>query len=236
MAEPGRILLVGASRGIGAAVARHLDTRGADLLSVSRSPARAGQWIAADVATETGLHAIEMAVGTRPLDAMLYLGGVWEEGAFTEAYSFARSTNAETRHVLDVNLVAPIELMRRLAPALARSNNPRALFIGSLSGIPGGASPEVANTASKFGLMGMAEALRLSLTGSGIAVTVINPGNVATEEVEADITEGRFAEQVPIPMADLIAAIDLVLALSPAAEIARIDLAQRHPGSDRGAA
>jgi NAD(P)-dependent dehydrogenase (short-subunit alcohol dehydrogenase family) len=236
MPEPGRILLVGGSRGIGAAVALHLVSRGADLLSISRSPAQAGQWIAADVATEEGLDTIELAVGTGPLDAMLYLGGVWEEGAFTEAYAFSRSTGAETRRVLDVNLVAPIELMRRLAPVLARSPNPRALFIGSLSGIPGGASPEVANTASKFGLMGMAEALRLSLTGSGIAVTVINPGNVATDEVEAYIIEGRFTEQVPIPMSDLIAAIDLVLALSPAAEITRIDLAQRRPGAERGAA
>ncbi len=124
--------------------------------------------------------------------------------------------------------------MRRLAPVLARATNPRAVFIGSLSGIPGGASLEVANTASKFGLMGMAEALRLSLAGSGIAVTVINPGNVATPEVEADIAEGRFTQQLPIPMADLIAAIDLVLALSPATEIARLDIAQRHPGATKG--
>ncbi|WP_395662430.1 SDR family NAD(P)-dependent oxidoreductase [Aestuariivirga sp.] len=229
MSGVARYLLVGASRGIGSAVARHLAARGAELLSVSRSAAVAGRWIAADVATEQGLDAIQSTVGDGPLDALLYLGGVWEEGAFTDSYTFARSSLAETRRVLDVNLVAPIELMRRLAPALSRSANPRALFIGSLSGIPGGATPEVANTASKFGLMGMAEALVPTLSGLGapIGITVLNPGNIATPEVEADIAEGRFPDQTPIPMIDLLATIDLVLSLSPASRVARIDLAQR---------
>lgn len=225
-----RSLIVGGSRGIGAAAARHLEGRGDDVLAVSRSAAKAGTWIAADVATGTGLDAVVKAVGDGPLDALLYLGGVWEDGAFTDAYRFTASTEAETRRLLDVNLMAPIELVRRLAPQLALSPNPHVLAIGALSGQPGRATPEVANTAAKAGLLGAFAAMRLALRPLGIGFCVLNPGNIATDEVLDDIAAGRFGEQVPIPLADLLTAIDCALAMSPASMIEEIALSQRHPG------
>jgi len=57
-------------------------------------------------------------------------------------------------------------------------------------------------------------------------VTVINPINIATEEVLTDIAEGRFDDQEPIPIADLLAAFDFALALSPASLACEINLAQ----------
>jgi hypothetical protein len=59
---------------------------------------------------------------------------------------------------------------------------------------------------------------------------VVNPGNVATPEVEADIAEGRFGPQVPIPMTDLLSTLDFVLSCSAATTVAEIDLHQRQPG------
>ncbi|MGF1553082.1 MAG: SDR family NAD(P)-dependent oxidoreductase [Paracoccaceae bacterium] len=224
------IVLVGASRGIGAAAATHLAPRTRRLIGVSRTRAAAGDWLAADVATDEGVAAVTAAVGDGPLDALLFLGGVWEAGAFTDAYRFLDSPPEEIRHVIAVNLVAPILLARALAPALARATSPRIVLIGSLSGRDGGATAEVANTASKFGLRGAAQALDIALAPLGIAATVVNPGNVATADVEADIAEGRFADQTPVPLADLMAMLDLVLALSPAASAREIDLAQTQPG------
>ena len=58
----------------------------------------------------------------------------------------------------------------------------------------------------------------------GIGVGVINPGNVATEEVLSDIADRRFDEQVPIPMADLLSAFDFALSASSVAT--EINLAQ----------
>lgn len=225
---PPRYLLCGASRGLGAAAARHLAAAGADLLSVSRGEPVAGTWVRADLATPGGLDAVAAAVGEGPLDALLYLGGTWEAGAFTPAYAFEASPEAEAQAVLAANLLAPLALARRLAPALRRAANPRIVLMGALSGQPGRATPEVANTASKAGLLGAAAALRLSLPGIG--VSVLNPGNVATPEVEADIREGRFGLQRPIPLSDLLACLDLVLALSPDSTVEVIDLAQRRPG------
>lgn len=229
-ARPLRLLVAGASRGIGAGVAAHRAARGDTILAVSRGRPAVGRWIPADLATPDGIAAVAAAVGPDPLDALLHLGGTWEAGAFTDAYSFAASPDAETRHVLAVNLIAPIELAKALTPALRAAPNPRIVLMGAASGRDGRATAEVANTASKFGLRGAAQALRPALAGTGIGVTVINPGNVATDEVVDDIAAGRFGPQVPIPLSDVAAVVDLVLSLSPAADLCEVDLFQK-PGT-----
>ncbi|MEM9009436.1 MAG: SDR family oxidoreductase [Cyanobacteria bacterium P01_F01_bin.86] len=221
------MLVVGASRGIGASVAKHFQQQGDTVYSLSRSPAQAGEWIQADVSTDDGIQKIAEAIGSKPLDALLYMGGVWEQNAFTKDFDFLASTAEETRFVLGVNLIAPIEITKALSENLALADNPRAIYIGSLSGLDNAASPEVANTASKFGLRGAVQALRLALKEKRIGFTVINPGNVATEEVLTDIEEGRFSPQMPIPMEDLLSAITWILGLSTSVDIGDINLMQK---------
>ncbi len=221
------VVVAGASRGIGASVAEHFERDGCRVFSVARSKALAGGWIEADLALPEGIRAVADALSGETIDALLYTGGTWEEGAFTSEYRFEQSSDAETRNVLAVNLVAPIELSRALAPNLSKSANPRAIYIGALSGLDQAATPEVANTASKFGLRGAVQSLRLALSHTGIGFTVINPGNVETHEVLKDIQEGRFEAQTPIPMPDLLSAIDWILSLSNNVEIGDINLMQR---------
>lgn len=221
------IAVIGASRGIGAAVAHHFVQSGDRVVSVSRTQAVAGEWIQADISTPDGILSVADRLGNSSLDALLFMGGVWEDGAFTDNYDFKNSSDRETRYVIAVNTVAPIELTRQLANNLVKSGNPRAIFIGALSGLDHAATPEVANTAAKFGLRGAVQALRLALRDLHIGFTVINPGNVATEEVLADIEEGRFSQQVPIPLQDLISTIDWVLQLSWAADVSEINLQQK---------
>lgn len=57
------------------------------------------------------------------------------------------------------------------------------------------------------------------MRGHRIGFSVINPGNVATEEVLSDIAAGRFPEQQPIPLGDLCGTIDWLLGLSPDTEV-----------------
>lgn len=224
-----RYVVIGASSGIGAAYAADLEQRGADLISVSRRPAQHGTWVKADISTDEGIDAIVRAVGHAPLDGLLFLGGTWEQGAFTDAYSFASSPRSETRNVIAVNLVAPILCSQALAASLAKAPSPRIVFIGALSGLDRSATAEVANTAAKSGLRGAAQALTISLQTQGIGVSVINPGNIATPEVQDDIKSGAFEDQVPIPLDDLFATIDFILAVSKDAVPEEINLAQKHP-------
>ncbi|WOD41599.1 SDR family oxidoreductase [Nodosilinea sp. E11] len=224
---PKTVVVVGASRGIGAAVAQHFASQGDRVWSVCRSPAVAGEWIQADISGPEGVGAIAAALGDTPVDALLFMGGVWEEGAFTDAYSFLNSSDAETRWVMSINAIAPIEITRALATNLAQTANPRAIYIGALSGLENCASPEVANTAAKFGLRGAVQALRLALDGQNIGFTVINPGNVATEEVLLDIEEGRFGSQTPIPMEVITGTIDWLISLPPSVDVPELNLWQR---------
>jgi 3-oxoacyl-[acyl-carrier protein] reductase len=225
--EKKRIMVIGASRGIGAAVAQHFVEKGDYVLSVSRTEPVAGEWIQADISTSEGIKSVAETIGESRLDALLFMGGVWEDGAFTEQYDFMQSSDQETRYVIAVNTIAPIELTKQLTKNLIKSDNPRAIFIGSLSGLDNSPSIEVANTASKFGLRGAAQALKLALFDYKIGVTVLNPGNVATEEVVADIEEGRFSQQVPIPLADIISAIKWILTLSKTVDIGEINMQQK---------
>lgn len=225
--EKREIIVVGASRGIGASVARHFVEKGDSVLSVSRTQAVAGKWIQADISTPEGIEIIGENVGQSRLDALLFMGGVWENGAFSDQYDFMTSSYQETRFVISVNTIAPIELTKSLVKNLVKSDNPRVIFIGALSGLDHSPTVEVANTASKFGLRGAAQSLRLALGQYKIGITVINPGNVATEEVIADIEEGRFAVQIPIPMSDLISTIEWVLRLSIAVDIGEINIYQK---------
>ncbi|MEO0769347.1 MAG: SDR family oxidoreductase [Cyanobacteria bacterium J06649_4] len=224
---PKTVVVVGASRGIGAAVAQHFHDKGDKVYAVSRTTAKAGEWIQADVSRSEGIAKISQVVGSQPLNALLFMGGVWEENAFTGEFDFSKSSDEETRFVLSVNLIAPIEVTKALAENLTQANNPRAIYIGALSGLDHSASAEVANTASKFGLRGAIQALRVALKQKGIGFTVINSGNVATDEVLSDIAEGRFSPQTPIPMSDMISAIEWIISLSPSVDTGDVNLWQK---------
>ncbi|MEL6882605.1 MAG: SDR family NAD(P)-dependent oxidoreductase, partial [Cyanobacteria bacterium J06607_10] len=124
-------LVVGASRGIGGAIAQHFHQQGHHIYAVSRTRAACGSWIQADISTAVGIQSVVQSIGSQPLDALLYMGGVWEANAFTDAFDFRASPDAETRFVLAVNVIAPIELTKALATNLARADNPRAIYVGA---------------------------------------------------------------------------------------------------------
>jgi NAD(P)-dependent dehydrogenase (short-subunit alcohol dehydrogenase family) len=207
------VAIIGGSRGIGEAVARHLVATSERLWSVSRSISKYGEWIKADVSTLEGVNTVAEAAGEEVLDSLLYMGGTWETNAFTSTYSFSSCSDDDIARVLNVNLMAPIRIVKALLPAL-----------GALSGRDNFPSREVANSASKFGLRGVVHSLREELRPDRISVTVINPGNVGTPEVLADLAEIGAPATDAIPLQDLLMIIDCVLCLSRQTCIKEIDV------------
>ncbi len=218
------LIVVGGSRGVGAAVAEHLATRTNRLITVSRSPSNFGEWVKADISTKQGIEIVSNAVGDRLLDGLLYMGGTWENKAFTQEYSFEKCSDEDIENVLLVNLLAPIRLTKSLLPALRKSSNPKIIFMGALSGLDNFPAREVANSASKFGLRGTAHALREELRKDRIAVTVINPGNIGTPEVLSDLKAAGQSEENAIPLQDILQVIDCVLSLSRSSCIKEIQI------------
>jgi NAD(P)-dependent dehydrogenase (short-subunit alcohol dehydrogenase family) len=158
-----KVAIIGGSRGIGEAVARHLVAKSERVLSVSRSVSKYGEWIKADVSTLEGVNTVAEAAGEGVLDSLLYMGGTWETNAFTSTYSFSSCSDDDIARVLNVNLMAPIRIVKALLPALRKSSNPKIIFMGALSGCDNFPSREVANSASKFGLRGVVHSLREEL-------------------------------------------------------------------------
>jgi 3-oxoacyl-[acyl-carrier protein] reductase len=218
------IVVAGASRGIGLAVAEHLAPQTDRLLSVSRTQAAIGKWVQADLSNLEDVETVATEVGDDCLDALLYMGGTWETHAFISQYRFEDCSDADIAQVIAVNLVAPIRLVKALLPALRRSDNPKIIFMGALSGRDNFPGREVANSASKFGLRGVVHALREELRSQQIGVTVINPGNVGTPEVLADLAASNLLGGEAIPLNDLLKIIDCVLSLSRATCIKEIDV------------
>lgn len=217
-------VVLGASRGIGLAVASHLERGGWRVTAISRSPAPVGHWIKADLSAPRDIRRLAADLGTQPVDGLLYMGGTWERAAFTDAYDFERCDDDDLRRVLDVNLLAPIRVIQAFLPCLRRSSNPKVVLMGALSGLDNFPGREVANSASKFGLRGVVHALRDTLRSDRIGVTVINPGNVGTPEVLAESVPDAVDRGEVIPLADLLLVVDCVLGVSRATCVKEIDL------------
>jgi short-subunit dehydrogenase len=87
--------------------------------------------------------------------------------------------------MLEVNLNAPIALVRAFAPAMSARGRGQIVLISSLSGKSASPGSSIYN-ASKFGLRGFAHAAREDLRSSGVGVSVIMPGFIRDAGMYAD--------------------------------------------------
>lgn len=218
------VVVVGASRGIGAAVAEHFSERAKRVVGVSRSKAVAGDWVQADLSSLDGIAKVANAVGNDVLDAVLYMGGTWETNAFTADYVFERCSDEDILNVINVNLLAPIRLVKALLSALRKSQNAKIVFAGALSGLENFPAREVANSASKFGLRGVVHSLREELRPDKIGVSVLNFGTIGTPEVIGDLQQSGKSKENAVPLSDLLRLLDCVLSVSRSTCVTEIDL------------
>ncbi len=226
------LLILGASRGLGAAFAGYVPGPGDVVWLVARSrPEMLDRddgvtrlWVQADLSLETAAAEIKAALGETRLDALLYNAGIWEDGAFGGGYRFEDSPLAETQRLLAVNLSSAILCVQALLPNLRKSDNAKIILIGSTSGLENVQDREVAYVASKFGLRGAAYALRESLRADRIAVTCINPGYFVTGIPYERGVEAVLAETSGIPMHDLVALVRCLLTLSRGSCVKEIDM------------
>ncbi len=178
--QDSRIILTGASSGIGRALALRLADGGARLLLVGRRQEALDEvrgalgdghhTLAADISTAQGRHAAVAA-------CLAELGGidVLINNAGISSYAlFEEEDPALSERIIQTNLMAPIALTQQVLPALLAQRRGRIVNIGSVFGSIGFAC-FASYSASKFGLRGFSEALRRELEGTGVGVTYIAP-------------------------------------------------------------
>jgi short-subunit dehydrogenase len=180
-----RVMITGASRGIGAAIAQELAPRAAWVCLVGRDhraleAVRAGLGavrcavISGDLREAATVQSIEAAVDAEGgLDLLVNNAGISDFGAFVD------QDPAMVARLVEVNLISPMLLAHRLLPALRRGRDAQIVNIGSsfaYIGYPG----FTAYCATKFGLRGFSEALARELWGTGIRVRLFSPRATST--------------------------------------------------------
>jgi uncharacterized protein len=170
-----KVLLTGATGGLGQAIARSLAERGAKLVLTGRRT-DVLEPLAAELSAE--VRSVDLADPSAVLSLagesadvdVLVLNAALPGSGRLESFSLD-----QMERVIDVNLRAPIVLAHELAPHMLARGRGSLVFISSLSGkaAAGGGS---LYSATKFGLRGFALSLRAELHGSGVGVSVVNPG------------------------------------------------------------
>jgi short-subunit dehydrogenase len=176
-------VVTGASRGIGAALARELAARGARLTVVARSEAPlkelateiGGQAVVADLADAEAIEdliaRIEASAG-RPVDLLV------NNAALAVVRPLVDQSADEIRQSFALNCVAPAELCRQVLPGMLERRRGRIVCISSLAGIT--AFPTLATYgATKAGLVHFTAALQRELRRSPVRATIVQLGEVA---------------------------------------------------------
>lgn len=176
-----RYWLIGASEGLGLALARLLSGAGAEVILSARSPERLAEAVAAmpgrakavpcDVADGASVRAAAEAAGD--IDGVVFLAGVYWPMA-------AQVWDAEKAEAMaDINFTGCLRVIGAALPAMVARDRGHVVITGSLSGFRG-LPGAIGYAASKAGTMALAESLYCDLRGTGVAVQVANPGFIRT--------------------------------------------------------
>ena len=184
-----RVLLTGATGGIGQATARALLRAGASLLLVGRSEAALDEmsrqltaagasasrvrWFAADLTQARDLQRLVIEAARLDCNVVIHGAGLPSFGAFQTLSA------ADIRRVLQTNLEVPVLLTQALLPRLLTLPQAQIVCVGSALGRMGLPVFSV-YSASKFGLLGFAEALRRELADTTVRVQYIGPRTTRT--------------------------------------------------------
>jgi 3-hydroxy acid dehydrogenase/malonic semialdehyde reductase len=219
-----KVVVTGASRGIGFAISRRLSAAGFAVTGVARrfneaEPDVFARTVCVDLADigEIDGFARRLAEEEADADALVLAAGA---GRFAPVESMPV---ADMRYVVDLDLVSPMIVSRAFVPKFKARRRGDIVFIGSEAAHhpgPRGA----AYCAAKFGLRGYAGSLRIECASRGVRVSLVNPGMTDTGFYDGlDFSPGR-SEAQHLRASDVAHAVELVLSAPPGTVFDEINL------------
>lgn len=195
------VMIVGGSRGLGLCLARQLAEEGAKLVLVARDEEKLSRaareiealggevlTVACDATDEDAPQQAIQATIKRfhVLDALINNAGIIQVGPIEHM------GEKDFDDAINIHMYAPLRWMRSAAPYLKRSAHGRIVNIASIGGLI--SVPHMAPyTTSKFGLVGLSDALRHEFAKNGVAITTVCPGMMRTGSHVAARFKGRHA-------------------------------------------
>lgn len=224
------VLITGATRGIGRAVADAL-ADDHELLIGGRDEAAVravcgvlphAQPFVADL-TDAG----SVAAAVDSLDGVSELAGVVHSAGVLGSGAVADLGRDAWRHTLEVNVVAVADLTRMLLPKL-RAGRGTVVVVNSGAGLQSNAQGSL-YAASKFAVRAFADGLRQEERGNGVRVSTVYPGRVATDMQRElrDFEGGEYDEEAYLRPESVASAVRFVLTAPPEASVEDLSIRPR---------
>lgn len=182
------VLVVGASRGIGAAIARQFVVAGDQVAATHRGsgvPIDDALAVKCDVTESSSVDAAfgEAEAAHGPVEILVVAAGITRDGLLM------RMSEEDYLAVVDTNLSGAFRVARRAIPKMVKQRRGSIVFLSSVAGHTG--SPGQANyAAAKAGLDGLARTVAREYASRGVRANVVAPGPIDT-----DMTRGLTDEQ-----------------------------------------
>jgi short-subunit dehydrogenase len=210
-----KILVTGASSGIGAELAPQLAAKGATVGVVARRRDRLETAVDAcrKHTPASRLWAVDLgdldAAERVALEAWDVFGGLdclVNNAAIPKRTPVARLTPDDVEHVMRVNFQSPVRMTLALLPRMLERGGGLVVNVSSLGGRLG-IVHEAAYCASKFALCGWSEVMRIDLEGTGVGVKLVLPGPIETEIWDQPDNDPALYEGPFVPAAECAASI-----------------------------